>query len=59
MDLATKKIHSAMKSLQLALINLEEGHKRLSVGDLDYAEDFIMAAKMLLINQIKQEDGKF
>jgi hypothetical protein len=59
MDLATKKIHSAMESLQLASNNLENGNKRLSIGDLDFAESKIFAAKMILINQVKDEEGKF
>jgi hypothetical protein len=59
MDLATKKIHSAMESLQLAFNNLENGNKRLSIGDLDFAESKIFAAKMLLINQVKDEEGRF
>ncbi|MED1863328.1 hypothetical protein P4V41_07650 [Fictibacillus nanhaiensis] len=59
MDLATKKIHSAMESLQLATNNLENGNKRLCVGDLDFAESKVFAAKMILINQVKDEEGKF
>lgn len=59
MDLATRKIHSAMESLQLALNNLENGNKRLCIGDLDYAESKVFAAKMMFINQVKDEEGCF
>jgi len=54
-----ERIHKALTSCQRALDNLKQGNKRLAVGDLDYAKDFIMAAIHLTIIQIEDEEGKF
>jgi hypothetical protein len=56
--LAREKIIKAMESLELALNNLDNDQKRLTVGDLDFAEDKIKAAKYVLISEIIEEDGK-
>ena len=53
------KINKAIRSCETALENLKRGEKRKGVGDLDYAQDFIIASKMLIINQIEEEEGKF
>jgi hypothetical protein len=57
--MAQTKIEKAIMSLQRALENLQHGNKRLSVGDLDYSRDFIIAATHMLIAEIKDEEGKF
>jgi hypothetical protein len=57
--LAEQKIHKAINSCQLALEKLQQGNKRLSVGDLDHAKEFILASIHILINEIKDEEGKF
>jgi hypothetical protein len=57
--MAQTKIEKAITSCQRALENLQQGNKRLSVGDLDYSKDFIVAAIHILIAEIKEEDGKF
>lgn len=55
---AEQKIHKAIKSCQKALKELEDGNMRISVGDLDFADEFITAAKWLLITEIEDEEGK-
>jgi DNA replication protein DnaC len=57
--MAHHKIEKAIASCTRALENLQQGNKRLSVGDLDYGKDFIVAAIHILIAEIKDEDGKF
>jgi hypothetical protein len=57
--MAHHKIEKAIASCTRALENLQQGNKRLSVGDLDYSKDFIVAAIHILIAEIKDEDGKF
>lgn len=59
MDLAEQKIKNAMNSCQRALDNLQQGNKRLTVGDLDYAKEYILASIHILIAEIKDEEGKF
>jgi hypothetical protein len=54
-----ERIHKALTSCQRALSNLMEGNKRLAVGDLDYAKDYILAAIHLTIVEIEDEEGKF
>ncbi|MGD7046999.1 hypothetical protein [Rossellomorea marisflavi] len=56
--LAEEKLKKAIKSCQYALENLEQGNKRLAVGDMDYAEDFIKTAQVLIINEIIEVEGK-
>jgi hypothetical protein len=57
MDMIKERILKATTSCQRALDNLENGNKRKTLGDLDYAHDRIIAAKMILINEIKDEEG--
>jgi hypothetical protein len=57
--MAQTKIEKAISSCSRALENLQNGNKRLTVGDLDYSKDFIIAAIHILINEIKDEEGKF
>jgi hypothetical protein len=57
--MAHTKIEKAITSCQRALENLQQGNKRLSVGDLDYCKDFIVAAIHMLIAEIIEEEGKF
>lgn len=59
MDLAEQKIKNAMNSCQRALDNLQQGNKRLTVGDLDYAKEYILASIHILIAEITDEEGKF
>lgn len=54
-----ERIHKAINSCQLALENLKQRNKRLAVGDLDYAKDYILAAIHLTIIAIEDEEGKF
>jgi hypothetical protein len=57
--MAQTKIEKAIESCKRALENLQQGNKRLSVGDLDYSKDFIVAAIHILIAEIKEDEGKF
>lgn len=57
--LAETKIEKAITSCQRALDNLHNGNKRLSVGDLDHGKENLIAAIHILINEIKDEEGKF
>jgi hypothetical protein len=52
------RIEKAIESCKRALDDLENGNKRLALGDLDFVQDRITAAKMLLISQIKGEEGE-
>ncbi|PKR83504.1 hypothetical protein [Heyndrickxia camelliae] len=56
MDLIQSKIQKMINSGQRALENLNEGNKRLSLGDLDYVHDYLIAAKCLLIEEIKEDE---
>ncbi|MEW5569696.1 hypothetical protein [Rossellomorea marisflavi] len=56
--LAKEKLLKAINSCQLALVNLEQGNKRLAIGDLDFAEDYIKAAQAVTINEVVEEEGK-
>ncbi|WJV20776.1 hypothetical protein QU593_10200 [Rossellomorea marisflavi] len=56
--LAKEKLLKAINSCQLALDNLEQGNKRLAIGDLDYAQDFVHSSKMLLISEVIDEEGE-
>ncbi|MBL4951043.1 hypothetical protein JK635_02160 [Neobacillus sp. YIM B02564] len=58
MDLAEQKIINAIDSCQRALDHLYEGNKRLALGDLDFLQDKIIAAKWTLIHQIQEEEGE-
>jgi hypothetical protein len=57
MELAEQKIKSAIESCQRALDNLQNGNKRIALGDLDFAHDKITAAKWTLIHKIEEEEG--
>jgi hypothetical protein len=59
MDLVEKRINKAINSCQRALNNLQQGNKRLSVGDLDHAKEYILASIHLLIAEVKEDEGKF
>jgi hypothetical protein len=59
MDLVEKRINKAITSCQRALDNLQQGNKRLSVGDLDHAKEYILASIHLLIAEVKEEEGSF
>lgn len=56
---AKEYIEKAIISCQRSLEELDEGEKRLSLGSLDYAFDRITAAKWVLIDEIKSEEGEF
>jgi hypothetical protein len=56
--LAREKLMKAINSCQLALDNLDRDNKRLAVGDLDYAEEYMKAAQLIMINEIIEEEGK-
>ncbi|WP_165571665.1 hypothetical protein [Cytobacillus praedii] len=55
---AEQKIEKAIQSCMRALETRKE-NKRLSVGDLDYAKEYILAAIHLSILEIEEEEGKF
>jgi hypothetical protein len=55
---AEQKIDKAIQSCIKALETRKE-NKRLSVGDLDYAKDYILAAIHMTIAEIEEEEGKF
>lgn len=57
--LAQEYIEKALASCQRALDDLEKGNKRQAVGDIDFIRERIEAAKWILINEIKDEEGKF
>jgi hypothetical protein len=56
--LAREKLLKAINSCQLALHKLDQGEKRLAIGDLDYAEEYIKAAQLIMINEVIEEEGK-
>jgi hypothetical protein len=57
--LASEYIEKAISSCQRALEELEQGNKRKAVGSLDFTKDRAIAAINILINEIKDEEGKF
>jgi hypothetical protein len=57
--LAKTYIEKALASCQRALEELEQGNKRKAVGSLDFTKDRTIAAINILINEIKDEEGKF
>jgi hypothetical protein len=57
--LAKEYIEKIMISCQRALDELEQGEKRKAVGSLDFVKDRTIAAIAILINEIKDEEGKF
>lgn len=56
MSMVTNKIEKAILSLELAEKQYKDGDKRLALGDLDYAYDYITASKCLLIAEIEEEN---
>jgi hypothetical protein len=57
--LAENKIRKAEVNLRMALENLKVGNTRISVGYLDRVRDEVIAATHLIINEIKDTEGKF
>ena len=57
--LAKEYIIEIMKHCQHALNYLNEDNKRLAIGKLDEINDKTTAAKWILINEIKETEGKF
>lgn len=57
MDLATKKIHKAIRYLEMALKRLEEGNKRMTVYYLDHSKENSQESVYLLLDEIKQEQN--
>lgn len=53
------RIKKAIESCKKALDHLENNKKRLSIGELDYAKDYILSSIHLLIAEIEIEEGKF
>lgn len=53
------RIQKAIISCQRALDKLDDDSKRLAIGDLDHAKEYVMAAIHLLIAQVEEEEGKF
>jgi hypothetical protein len=61
MDLAREYILKALSSCQRALDDLDKGGiqgLKLTLGDLDYVEDRIQAAKILLREELKELKNK-
>ena len=54
----SERIHKAINSCSNALSKLEN-NKRLAVGDLDHAKEYVLSAIHLLIAEIEDEEGKF
>jgi hypothetical protein len=54
-----ERIQKAINSCNNALDKLDNNNKRLSIGDLDHAKEYVMAAIHLLIAEIEQEEGEF
>lgn len=59
MELAQSKIEKAIASCQRTLENLNKGNKRLAIGDLDHAKEFILASIHILIAEVIEEEGEF
>lgn len=53
------RIQKAIESCKRALDNLENNNKRLSVGDLDHAKEYVLSAIHLLIAEIEEDEGQF
>lgn len=54
-NLAVKKIHKAIDSLQKALHNIEDGNVRIAIGDLDYVRENAQEAIYLLIAELEEK----
>jgi hypothetical protein len=59
MSLAREYIERIMKTCQRALDEIDHGDKRRTVGVIDEIEHNAEAAKWILINEIKDEEGEF
>lgn len=46
-----EKIRKSIASCQRALLEYQNGNKKMALGSLDYVQDRITAAKWLLISQ--------
>lgn len=53
---AERYIHKVINSCRLALEKLEQGDKKLALGDLDFGHEFIIASKYLLLAEIEEEE---
>jgi hypothetical protein len=56
-NLAVKKIHKAMDSLNKALASIEKGDKRIAVGDLDFVKENAQEAIYILLAEIEDEEN--
>jgi hypothetical protein len=59
MDLAREKIMNAKLHLDQAFNELILNNKRMSIGKLDEVNHSVEAAIHILINMVKDEEGKF
>ncbi|MGG2091313.1 hypothetical protein AB1283_00920 [Bacillus sp. S13(2024)] len=57
--LAAEKIELAIKHLTMAKESLEQGNKRIAIGETDRAKDLIPGIIYTLISQVEEEEGKF
>ena len=49
------RIEKAKHSLELAKEKYSKGEKRLTLGDLDYVQEYLTASKYLLLAEINEE----
>ena len=52
-----EKIRKSITSCQRALLEYQNGNKKMALGSLDYVQDRITAAKWLLISKIEEEEN--
>jgi hypothetical protein len=57
--LAKSYLERIIQNCQQALKQLDQENKRKVVGLIDCIEDDAEAAKWILINEIKEEEGRF
>jgi len=57
--LAESRIHKAIAACQQALELLDKDEKRLAVGQLDHAKEYVLASIYLTIAEVEEEDGQF
>lgn len=50
-----EKLEKAIRSINYALENYREGNKLLAKGDIDFAKEYIEAAKYLLFSEMEEE----
>ena len=55
----TEDIDLAIKHLKLAKKHLEQGNKRIAIGEIDHTKDLIPGIIFTLIELVIQEEGKF